>query len=260
MKKASFLLLGGSMVMLLMVSATAWAVPISHTWDFHLTCYTTGVCNDTWEPVGNERTASSDQGLNVTVSAFSFTDPDGTGPSVDSWLGQYIGTEGGLGVSNSAGDSSHTVDNIGYSDYVVFEFAQPVTVASYYLSIFDDGDSTWYVGNLTPGFDFTNKSLADVNALGLTMGTNSWNASTDPNPLEMISTGVAGNYLILASRLSTGDTDDEFKIRSITATQDVPDPVPEPGTLVLVGSGLTILGFVIRRRWAGNALRGSKEG
>jgi PEP-CTERM motif len=247
MKKLSFLILSVSAVVLLMCSATAQAVSVTHTWNFHTACYATGKCNDTLEPAGNVRTAPSDNSLNVNISAYAFTG-GGTGAAIDAWLAQYLNTNGGLGVTNSSGDNSHTVDNIGYADFVVFEFSAPVNVTSYYLNKFgDDADSTWYVGNLAAGFDFTNQTLAQLNALGLTTGANSW-SSGDTNPLETVSTGVVGNYLILAASFASTDKDDTFKIRSITATQYTPDPVPEPGTIFLVGTGLVALGWVARKK------------
>ena len=244
-----------SMAVLLVFFTTVQALTVSHTWDFSSTCYANGPCNDAWEPVGNVRTAPSDSGLNVNIRAFSFPDPNGTGPSIAGWLGQYLSpgdpTKGGLGVTNSSGDGSHTVDNMGYADYVVFEFSSPVTVTGYYMAyIVTDADSTWYVGDLAPGFDFTGLTLADVDALGLTKGTNSWNSTTGSNPSETVNAGVTGNYFILAARLdsSTSSDNDKFKILMVTADQEVTDPVPEPGTLVLLASGLTVLGFVTRRR------------
>lgn len=258
MRRPYFLVLHCSIAAMLMLSVTVQALPISHTWDFRTTCYANGKCNDTLEPVGNVRTAPSDNGLNVKVSAYAFTDPNGTGPSIDAWLGQYVNPNGGLGVTNSSGDGSHTVDNVGYSDYVVFEFSSPVNVTSYYLNRFDDADSTWYVGNLAPGFDFTGKTLAQVNALGLTMGTNSWTSPGDTSPLETLSTGVLGNYLIIAARLESGDRDDNFKIRTITATQPQTPAVPEPSTLLLFGSGLAALGLVAMKK-ANNAKQSARQ-
>jgi hypothetical protein len=246
MKSRAYLILALSLMLMLIFSVTVQAVSITHTWNFHTTCYVTGKCNDTWEPVGNVRTASSDQGLSVKVSGFAFT--GGTGASLQAWLGQYLNTNGGLGVSVNTSDS-HTVDNQGLADYVVFEFSTPVNVTSYYLNKFgDDADSTWYVGNLTSGFNFTGKTLAQVNTLGLTTGKNAWTSPGDTAPLETIATTVQGNYLILATRLDPTDRNDKFKIRTITATQELPDPVPEPGTLVLFGTGLAAIGFMAWRR------------
>ena len=247
MNKPYVLWLNLSLVALLLCSGTAQGVSITHSWNFHSTCYTHGKCNDTSEPVGNVRTAPSDHGLNVEVSAYAFKSPKGTGPARDAWLAQYLNTHGGLGVTSASRDS-HTVDNVGRADFVVFEFSAPVHVTSYYLNIFKDADTTWYVGNLAAGFDFTGKTLADVNALELTMGSNTWSARNDPSPLETIAGSVAGNYLILAASLAPKDKDDKFKIRTITDTQYTPDPVPESGTLLLVGSGLLALVLVARQK------------
>ena len=87
-----------------------------------------------------------------------------------------------------------------------------------------------------------------VEALELTMGSNTWSAGSDPSPLETIVGGGVGNYLILAASFSPTDRDDKFKIRTITATQQTPDAVPEPGTLLLVGSGLLVLTLVVRQK------------
>jgi hypothetical protein len=246
MKKRSLVILPGCVMALMMFSATAQAVSITHTWNFHTACYATGKCNDTLEPVGNVRTAPSDNALDVKVSAYAFT--GGTGAAIDAWLAQYLNTNGGLGVTHASGDA-HTIDNIGYADFVVFEFSAPVNVTGYYLNKFNqDADSTWYVGNLAAGFDFTGKTLAQLNALGLTTGANSWSSPGNTNPLETISTGVFGNYLILAASFAPTDKDDTFKIRSITAIQYTPDPVPEPGTILLVGTGLVALGWGARKQ------------
>ena len=133
MKKMWFFMLQVSLIWIFMCSATAQAVSITHTWNFHASCYATGKCNDTSEPSGNVRTASGDNGLSVKVSAYAFTN-NGTGAAIKTWLGQYLNTNGGLGVTNSSGDNSHTVDNMGYSDFTVYEFSAPVNVTSYYLN------------------------------------------------------------------------------------------------------------------------------
>jgi hypothetical protein len=247
MKKLWFFGLPVSLVIILLYAATAQAVSVTHTWNFHISCSVSGNCGTTSGTAGNVRTATSNNNLSVKASAYAFTN-DGTGPAIKAWLGQYLNTHGGLGVTNAPGDNSHTVDNNGYSDFVVFEFSAAVNVTGYELSKFgDDADTSWYVGNLAAGFDFTNKTLADLNALGLTGGTNSW-SSSDTSPLESISTGVSGNYLILAANFGASDRDDKFKLRTITATQHTPDAVPEPSTIILMGSGLVAFGCIARQK------------
>ena len=56
-----------------------------------------------------------------------------------------------------------------------------------------------------------------------------------------VTTGITGNYIVVAGRL--GENDDAFKFKSITATS----VVPVPGTLALLGLGLFGLAAVRRR-------------
>jgi hypothetical protein len=59
---------------------------------------------------------------------------------------------------------------------------------------------------------------------------------------------VSGNYLILAANFGASDRDDKFKLRTITATQHTPDAVPEPSTIILMGSGLVVFGCIARQK------------
>ena len=61
----------------------------------------------------------SSAGVNVRVSAWTIAN----GSLYQSSLGVW---DGGLGVKNPFSDNSHTVDNSGYQDFLLFQFDQVV--------------------------------------------------------------------------------------------------------------------------------------
>lgn len=49
---------------------------------------------------------------------------------------------GGLGVINLNNDNSHTVDNSGRVDFVVFQFSKPIDLNRILLTAYGDTDAT----------------------------------------------------------------------------------------------------------------------
>ncbi|MBM3883512.1 MAG: DUF2341 domain-containing protein, partial [Verrucomicrobia bacterium] len=100
---------------------------------------------------GNVRTFTVGN-VSVRASAFSRSKSDG------SWATAYLGRySGGLGVtdtSESGSSNSHTVDNIGRDNFVLFEFSQPIIVDRVYLGyVATDSDLTAWIGNFNDPFN-----------------------------------------------------------------------------------------------------------
>jgi hypothetical protein len=134
-------------------------------------------------------------------------------------------------VTNSnegnGGGGTHTVDNIGSIDRVVFSFSTAVILDSLYLSAYGDTDITVYYQSgsswltLENNYGGTSSRTADVNALNVSALI--W-AVGAINPANSVS--------------------DSFKIKSVTFNQAPPPPpppqVPDSGAsllLLVIGAG-----------------------
>ncbi len=95
---------------------------------------------------GNTRSYSAG---GVTVQANAWSRTKGSDTWQKTWLGAY---DAGLGVtdsSESGSGSTHTVDNYGRDNYIVFQFSQDVVVDKAFLGyVVGDSDMTVYVGLL----------------------------------------------------------------------------------------------------------------
>ena len=175
-------------------------------------------------------------GLTVTVTAHSWT---GSAWDANAKVGQYNG--GGLGVTNSGNDGSHTVDSSGWIDYLKFSFAPvPADVNSVsigYESNNADSDFRYWLNN-TGALSSTGGTAVNGN------GPGSYNLALGSN--------TEWNYLIIAAdRDNSGNRNNEFKISglTVTTTPRVPNnTVPDAGsTLAMFVLGL--MGLVgLRKR------------
>lgn len=195
---------------------------------------------------GNER-SFSDGETSVVASGWSI---DSDGKVREGALGQW---SHGLGVMNSSGDNSHTVDNSGRIDFVLLQFAEEVILDTVTFNTgwhgMYDTDATIGVSNTmfttTPDWNYVaaTSALAGYNFFeAISNGGGSQTRGVNPS-------GFSGNSWIIAASASNYDHyKDGFKLAAITF-QTVPTAaVPEPGTWALMLVGFGFAGGMMRRR------------
>ncbi|CAG0123806.1 partial Serine-aspartate repeat-containing protein D, partial [Rhodocyclaceae bacterium] len=156
----------------------------------------------------------------VTVNASAWSRASGTTWG-KAWLGSY---SGGLGVtdsSESGAGNTHTIDNYGRQNFVVFQFSQNVVVDKAYLGyVYNDSDMQVWIGS--SAMPITTMSNSVLTSMGFTE-FNSGGSSTrwaDLNAGE-----VQGNVLIVAAK--PGDTNDYFKLEKLSVCTTTGEP-PAP--------------------------------
>jgi hypothetical protein len=90
----------------------------------------------------------------------TFSAPTGSGTILGQATGWSVGSNGiiqraslgrwggGLGVINLNNDNSHTVDNSGRVDFVVFQFSKPIDLNRILLTAYGDTDATLRYGSV----------------------------------------------------------------------------------------------------------------
>lgn len=193
---------------------------------------------------GAQLVFAGDNGTSVTVTGWSV---DGSGRIRSGQLGLW---SAGLGVKNSATDNSHTIDNSGWTDFVLLQFGQPVSLGS---AQFDTGWQGFWDTDATIGFGVL--PISGLSSLAgsewpipwmTTFGSGEKGYSGDSfrniNP-----NGESGSVWLIGASFSNPEGTkklDGFKIESISFTS----AVPEPGTWMLMVIGIGMLGGALRHR------------
>lgn len=169
----------------------------------------------------------------------------------------------GLGVINPGSDNSHTIDNSGWTDFVVFQFDKSVSLTTATFTTgwngMNDTDATighaavnWaafalpWNADLTGVFNNQNKSFLNQFTLQGSNSIGNGSQTRNINPGLM-----TGNVWIVSAALINPDSyKDGFKIKRIgynIPTSTVPG-VPEPATWAMLILGMGVVGASMRRR------------
>ncbi|TXH83196.1 SdrD B-like domain-containing protein, partial [Thauera aminoaromatica] len=147
----------------------------------------------------------------VTVQANAWSRTKGSDTWQKAWVGAY---DGGLGVtdsSESGSGSTHTVDNYGRDNYIVFQFSQDVVVDKAFLGyVVGDSDMTVYVGSTKAPITAMNNAVL----AGMSLKEFNDTGSTSARWADFNAGDVQGNVLILAAR-DDGHSTDYFKVEKL---------------------------------------------
>lgn len=189
---------------------------------------------------GNVRTFSGTGGgqtITVTATGWSIHGDQVT----SAYLGSY---SNGLGVTNRSegnGDNNrHTIDNSGSTDFVLFQFSDPVDLLSADLRKYGDTDMTFMALSSLPSHAMALSSFLS------SISSSSNNLGGSNNRLALEGTSVISNIWAVSARYGAGDTNDAVKLRRISV--NAAPAVPEPTTWAMMLLGFFGIGAAMRRK------------
>jgi hypothetical protein len=264
-------LAGLSLVGGIALSAPAGATPTT-TWDLYQNCSQTHGSGSACLGSGSSQvtdgnvyqfTSATSPVLDLTASAYH----SGSNTNLGSpdFLGEYTGSNYGLGVQN-LGARRHAVDNQDGFDFIVFALPSGTNFDKLKISLSPFGttenmNASIFYGAPTAalgiGADpsvtaFANITISNLLADGFSEVTTTNLLNETGIQTINISRPSIIQYIIVAADLTPGRNEkDYFKVNAITAI-DTPSAVPEPISLSLFGAGLAGAA-VLRRRKAGKA-------
>lgn len=163
--------------------------------------------------------------------------------------------EYGLGVRNGAGDNSHTIDNWGYSDFILLQFDRVVALENAQFQTgwhqMNDTDATiGYLTSTTPfggSLPYNNQPQSVLNAFNLYEGGQFGDSGDSFRNIN--SGGNSGNLWLIGASFSNPEgrsNYDGFKLESVSFVAS--GAVPEPSTWAMMLIGFFGIGGMIRSR------------
>jgi hypothetical protein len=192
-------------------------------------------------------------GVNVRASAWSISNGIVKQAKIGVW-------DAGMGVTYGSNDNSHTVDNVGTKDFLLFQFDKVVELE---MARFNTGWHSMSDTDATIGYDTNNlafgaapawHNLTQANALSILDLYNSGSPGNSGNSYRDINPdNKTGNLWLVGAYFDGTNPDgrwnkaDGFKLEKLTFTQPTTG-VPEPSTWATLLVGFFGLGGAMRSR------------
>ncbi len=218
----------------------------------------------------------TDGTVNVRVSAWSIA-PNNVirQASLGMWeygLGVQHSSWNPSGPANYGADGHHTVDNSGWTDFLVFQFDQAVELENgFFWSDWDglhDTDATIGYGDFASPYNqalnLNNQNISALSGFSQYLSLDNSGDETqcnrgrctdvlDSSYRNINPEGNVGNFWLVGAAFTNPDKHvDGFKLKKLTYDIPTPPPpaVPEPGTWLMMILGFGLIGGFMRRRKA----------
>jgi len=193
----------------------------------------------------------TDDGVTVTATGWSLSNV-----STSSFQAGQIRLWGtGMGVCNAGegtgcGNPQHPVDNIGYTDFLLFTFSKSVLLSSAFLTAWaSDFDATLWAGSTPLNLDQQTLAGAGLNVGAIESTYNGpANAGSTTRTINLSSSfSDPVNWFLIGASINNNDYGDSFKFKTLTVSVPTENAVPEPMTAILLGTGL--MGLIAAKRF-----------